>query len=199
MFSVATVAILLQLAVVYWMSGYFKYRGIWSEPEGFWQLLAVDTYAKPLLSWLLQFRAPFRWIGYSVLALEIIGPLLAFSPWRTATWRLIVVSCFWLMHLGIELTLTVGMFSYVSMLAWVLFLPRSFWDFLERAVGIQEPAVQQAVDPAISPLRRPSISYLTSGLALVALIFVISWNLWRCPEPGREHSKANPSDGSTIC
>ncbi len=176
-FSVATVAILLQLAVVYWMSGYFKYRGIWSDPEGFWQLLAVDTYAKPLLIWLLQFRAPFPWIGYSVLALEIIGPLLAFSPWRTATWRLIVVFCFWLMHIGIELTLTVGLFSYVSMLAWVLFLPRSFWDSLGRIFGIGEPAVQQAIDPATPSPHRSWIAYLANGLALVALIFVISWNL----------------------
>lgn len=136
--SLASAAILLQVCLVYAMTGYFKYRGTWLEPEGFENILRFDFYAKGLAPWIAEQPGLAHAMGIGVVALELFGPLLALSPWKTRSIRMLLVPAFLLLHLGIELTLTVGLFGWVSMVAWLLFLPDVFWDRLLGASGIRE-------------------------------------------------------------
>ena len=74
------------------------------------------------------------------LALELLGPFLVLSPWRTNACRLAAVLLFMGFHLGIGLTMRLGLFAWISALAWVVFLPGSVWrDESGRAGSGSEP------------------------------------------------------------
>lgn len=178
--SPASAAILLHVCLMYWMTGYFKYEG-WSEsPNVFYQVIEFQSYSKPFVHSLLQYPHLVRWLGHGVLALEAVGPLLLFIPCGTKWIRLWVGAAFLLLHLGIELSLTVGMFTYVSWCAWLLFLPEIFWDGCVRLV----PSLKRATDPpwpanggAAGWEYRWEKSRLAAILAVLLFGYVVSWNL----------------------
>ncbi len=193
--SLASAAILLQVCLMYVMTAYFKYRGGWVDAEAFQQVLRFETYAKPCAYWLLSFPRILPWLGYAVLALELMGPILVLSPFATRTLRFMLIPCFFLLHLGIEVSLTVGLFGLVSMLAWVLFLPPDFWDIVCRTKGNPEqrenvshlpPEGNFRIEQRDDPLSRVPASgssavqrWVTVGRrAVVAIAFlcVLIWN-----------------------
>ena len=51
-----------------------------------------------------------------------------FCPWKTRTIRAGVVGCFVALHIGIELTMHVVIFSEASLAALTLFTPGTFWS-----------------------------------------------------------------------
>lgn len=126
--SVACGCLLLQTCLMYWLSAYFKYNDVWRNGDALYYTFSYDAYARPLATYMLQFPNVLRYLSIGALALEGIGPCLAFSPWKTAWCRLLVIAAFLSLHVSIELTLTVGLFSYASLLAWIPFLPTMFWE-----------------------------------------------------------------------
>jgi hypothetical protein len=146
----------------------------------FYQVIEFQSYSKPFVHSLLQYPHLVRWLGHGVLALEAVGPLLLFIPCGTKWIRLWVGAAFLLLHLGIELSLTVGMFTYVSWCAWLLFLPEIFWDGCVRLV----PSLKRGTDPpwpanggAAGWEYRWEKSRLAAILAVLLFGYVLSWNL----------------------
>ena len=128
--SIATAAILLQIAVMYWVSGYYKLHGVWRSANGFQEILSADSYARPLAYVFIAHPGFLLWLGRLILWSELVVPWLLFSPVGTKYIRVAAMAWFGLFHLGIQLTLTVGLFAYTCWLAWVLFLPSDIWDRL---------------------------------------------------------------------
>jgi hypothetical protein len=126
--SPASAAILLQMALVYICTGIFKLaNGDWWAGTSLYYVMSFDAYARPAAGWMLQHPELLRALTWGTLALEIGGPVAAFCPWFTGPIRLAVIVSFVLFHLGIELTMTVGLFSWVSLAGWLLFVPGGFW------------------------------------------------------------------------
>ncbi len=126
--SVASMAILIQVALMYWISGYYKLHGVWRSPDGLLEILKTDSYARPLAYVLIQHPVLVAWLARTALWSELILPLLVFSPWGTIPIRLLAIVWFCLFHVGIQLTLTVGQFAFACCLAWSLFLPSEIWN-----------------------------------------------------------------------
>lgn len=171
-YSVASGAIILQICLVYWMSGYFKFSEVWRSGEALEWALSYDAYAKPLANWALEYPQVVRWLGAATLWTELLGPVLVFSPVWTRQIRIAVVAGFLILHLGVELTIHVGLFSCVSMVGWIVLLPDTFWDALTRR---KEPAHEQVV--AATQGKSPW-SMLGQAVAGLLLALVIVWNLW---------------------
>jgi hypothetical protein len=164
--SAATVSILLQLCLMYWLSAYFKLQGIWSAPDGFQRLLAFDCYAKPFAYRLSQHVDWLPWMGHAILGWEVLGPILAFSPVYTHVFRRFVIVGFVLLHIGIELSFTVGLFSYVCLVGWLLFVPGPWWSAL---------AGQGRTDESSSePL---TASRHVNVVVTLLLLYVVVWNV----------------------
>ena len=128
---------MLQLCLVYWFAGTAKLNELWLgfSPDAIWNdpglitsasfggeaieyAMHYDIYAKPLAGLLSHAPWLLRLLCIGTLALEIIGPCLLFIPFGTRWARLTLIAAFALLHIGIELTLHVGMFSWVSLAAW---------------------------------------------------------------------------------
>lgn len=168
--NVATVCLLLQPAIMYWFAAYAKIAPVWtSEYSAIYYALELDLYAKPWGVALRAYPQLLRAMTIGTYWLEWIGPAFAFVPWRTGFWRMMVVAVFWMFHLGLTLTMHLGFFSYVSMAAWLVFLPSGVWDYVERLV-----------------VRCQSALHLGNSARLAAL----GQKLWRAPAaPYRNMSK----------
>jgi len=167
--SIASAAILLQMCLVYWFSAFFKYNDVWKDGLGLYYSLNYDAYAKPLAATLLEHPQLLHALSLATLWGEALLPVLLFVPWGARWLRLVVVAAFFALHIGIELTLTVGLFSYISMCGWLVFLPPEFWNFLTRrkTAGGQARAVDmELTGPSIVP----------QGVCAVLLVYVVLWN-----------------------
>lgn len=140
--SVASAVLLAQVAMIYVTSALLKTDAAWwSTGEAVRDALSLRSYTRPLADTLLRWPGALRWVTRATFALELIGPLIAFSPWRRARCRLAVALAFMAFHLGLSLTLRLGLFPLVGAIGWVPFLPlgpspRALAPSASRAVSV---------------------------------------------------------------
>jgi predicted DCC family thiol-disulfide oxidoreductase YuxK len=133
--SVATAALLLQVCMVYWFTAILKDHPIWLEGQGILYAMQCDSLVSPIGKMLLAFPTLMMVMTYSTLVIEFLGPLAALSPWKNGPIRFAVVVIFWLLHLGMGLTLVLGHFPFICVAAWCAFLPTWFWDRMNARIN----------------------------------------------------------------
>jgi len=200
--SIATAALLMQVCLMYAVSGYFKLQQDgWRDGEAMIRSLSYEPYARPMADVVLGFPSLVQGLGVAVPWLEIVGPVLLLLPWVGRYARLSVVAALALMHVGIELCLTVGLFSYVSLIGLIAFLPVVVFDsrLARRLAGYRapwareprttaaakaEPAAavkSETSPPAAADSRRwqaagATLSVLAEAVCLFFLVYVVAWN-----------------------
>lgn len=133
--NVASAGLLLQLAMMYFFSALFKTHPVWiSEYSAVYYALHCDAFATRWGIALRSFPRLLEWLTLGSYLLELLGPLLAFSPWATSRIRILLVLSFWLFHLGLATTLMLGIFPWVCIACWIVYLPTAFWDAGEQRV-----------------------------------------------------------------
>ena len=130
--SVASVAALLQLCLMYEWTALFKWNPLWLEGEALAEVLSLRLYSTDWGRLLLDYPVVLRWGTWLTLALELLGPWLLFCPWKRHWVRGLTVVALAGMHLGIEWTMHVDLFSYACWVALTLFVPAEFWQALSR-------------------------------------------------------------------
>lgn len=171
-FVVASLALLFQTAMVYWFTAALKWGNEWTrDGTAIYYALSVDQFVKTPGLWLLAFPRVCHALTFCVWWLEILGPFLAFIPWRMAWWRVGVVGAFLTLHLGFALSMRLGPFPMTMMVAWLPFLPAEFWDWIGRR-GEQSPGTLE---------RGSTHRWMRHGVvqtfALICLFYVLFWNL----------------------
>jgi hypothetical protein len=200
--SFGTAAILIQVTLVYLMSGRYKSTDAsWSEGDALYYVLNIDQIASAFGQQLLQYDGLLRAMTRAAYLLEKYGPLLAFIPFGITPFRLATVVMFVGFHAGIALTMEIGLFPYICMAAWIVFLPSWFWDRLERygrrvSFGLSKNSLRWKMKwcPVASPARTESSDAVDRKLepvnwrfrsreivAAAALALVIAVNLDTLP------------------
>ena len=128
--SGGTVAALLQICFVYWFSAALKSPKNWLvRGTGVYYALMLDRYVTEPGKLLLEFHPLLlKFLTYATMGLEAFGPLLAFSPFLSGPVRCFVIVSFMTFHFGMGLCLELGLFSYICIASWLLFVPGWFWD-----------------------------------------------------------------------
>lgn len=128
--SAATVALVLQIAVVYLAAGLSKCNGTWLSGDAVRHAMSVHDHGTPLGEWLFGSGWLSRPLSRGVLAVELVGPvaLVAAPSLRPA-----VVACFMTFHAATCLTMSLGLFGYVGLAAWLAVVPARAWDRLGTA------------------------------------------------------------------
>lgn len=204
--SIPAAGLLLQVCVVYWVTGLVQDGATWQGGSAVYYALALDYWVTPIgaalreRAWLLPFLThATRWF-------ELLGPFLAFAPIWTAQLRLLAILLFAGFHLSLALCLDIGMFPLVSMVGWLAFIPTWFWNRLlpddsDEWTGVKgEPRGDEEDDPEpeaeagegdrhFAP-PRPLTPLLAQvgGLALLLYILAslasqLGWLGVRIPEP----------------
>ncbi|HAA68430.1 MAG TPA: hypothetical protein DCE55_04770 [Planctomycetaceae bacterium] len=200
--SVASVAALLQLCLMYQLTGLFKWNPLWLEGDALAEVLSLRLYSTDWGRLLLDYPAVLRWGTWLTLALELLGPWLLFCPWKQHWFRGLTVIGLAGMHLGIEWTMHVDLFSYACWVALILFVPAEFWETLTRWVlerWVLEhwepyplPYRDETTVPEVASYRQRSATLLCGLLLIVVVLFnlgdlALRWELAREPIPAAMH------------
>jgi len=175
--SMGTFAFLLQLALLYFVSAYLKsYRDWVTDGTSLHYGLHLEQFVTPL-GILVRDHLPTQWLSRATWWLELVAPMLLFSPVATGLLRALLFLAFAGLHVGIGLTLGLWLFSSVCIVAWLVTLPSGFWNRLERTVVPSEAA---RASPAPDEVRDSSGAMgLTSDLLAVSFLgYIVLWNLW---------------------
>lgn len=166
----ATIAIMLQVCFIYWFTVLLKTGSEWWNGQAAGLALELDLYATPAGVWLRQYAALMPLLTWATMIVEILGPTIVWIPFAVARWRMLAIVMMWGLHASFIVCMDIGLFGYVSMLGWVVFLPTSFWTFWRR--GEAAPVTQRA------PLWS-----LREGALLALLVFVFMWNVSTLDHP----------------
>ncbi|MFB6192598.1 MAG: HTTM domain-containing protein [Haloarculaceae archaeon] len=129
--SLATGAFLLQVVLVYATNAVFKLRGsTWTPPgaDAMAYVFGLDRLTVRLGDVLAAYPALYEPLGHLWLVLIVASPLLVLATGRTRTLLAGALIC---MHLGMALTMRLGVFPLVSVTGLVPFLPGRVWDAVE--------------------------------------------------------------------
>jgi len=128
--SVASVALLFQIFIIYFSAGLTKDVGEWViDATAMETILANPTYETPLGLALLDYPALLAVMSVGTIVLELVGSIMVIVPGKSlATRRLVVVPMFIALHVGIAAFMGIGLFPYVCIAVWLVFLPPVFWD-----------------------------------------------------------------------
>ncbi|MFM2160741.1 MAG: hypothetical protein RLZZ383_253, partial [Pseudomonadota bacterium] len=140
--SWATAGVTLQLFAIYFVSWFEKRGAAWVDGTAGWYALNYDTFVDGPGRALLAWPALLELGTHATLALELVGPLLLWSPWRREAVRGALVAAFWVFHLALEGTLEIGWFPWVCIAAWVVLIPGAWWDALGFRPARTEPPVE---------------------------------------------------------
>ena len=130
-FSVASIGVIFQILIIYWATFLFKNHPVWMEEySAVHYILNAEIFVSSLGLILAKNQLILPILTGGSVWLELIGPFLIFVPWFNKYWKLFVLSSFILMHLGFAVFMTLGLFPYISIMAWLIFVPAVFWDKL---------------------------------------------------------------------
>lgn len=166
-FSIATIAVVLQLAVVYLGAGLAKCNADWFTGDALVHAISVHDHGTSLgmaigtNPWLTR---PLQWL---VLTGEIALPLMLIAMPKPAV-RIAIVVMATLFHVGIWLGMTVGLFPLVGFVAWLPVLPAACWT---------RDATTQA--PHVARLGRWASWACGAALVIAAMAFGFQLPWWR--------------------
>lgn len=172
-------AYVAQVACVYIITGVAKYKQAgWREGSG----LAYALWLQQYTTWLgdLLGKLPVSWLhaaNHGVLAVEVLLPLLLFLPWRVPLMRMACFAAFVAFHVAVLVTLKVGLFSLISVVAWIPLLPAEFWCWLSR--HSKSPSTEALLHPTSEESGRKELGWralMPNLLGAVLLSFLVLWN-----------------------
>ena len=159
--SIASAAVLLQLFFIYFFSGINKDFGEWVlHPSAMKTVLGSTGFGNELGRSIAQFDSAMAVVSVLTIALEVVGAVLLFIPGKhLPSLRVILVGAFIAFHLGMAIFMNLGIFPFVMISVWLLFVPSFVWDKVTNEVIEGET-------PA------PDRSLVRNGLAAAALLYI---------------------------
>jgi hypothetical protein len=135
--SLAVLALLLQLAVIYGLNFAHKTGPTWRQGTAVHYVLYQERIVTWLGVWAGQ-HLPFavtKGMTYGTLTIEASAPVLILTPicWRQT--RLLAILLINLLHTGIALFANLGIFSAAMIAFCPLLLDSTHWDWLSRRMG----------------------------------------------------------------
>ena len=180
--SVATAAILLQVVLVYTVNAVLKLQSpLWLRGDAIRYVFGLDQLTVGFGDLLAGYPMLLETFDYLWLALVIVSPLLLVMTGRRRT---ALAGLFALMHLGMAMTMRLGLFPLVSIAALFPFLHSGVWDRVEARLGsvlharVDFPDVSAPGRPAIHPSQTTiaRLHQAASVLVVVLLVLVLYWN-----------------------
>jgi hypothetical protein len=131
--SWASLGLLMQVMSVYFFSAILKNAPEWTTNyHAVYYALSLDRHVLPLGRLLNDYLPLTQGLTIYVWWLELLGPILIFTPILLRPVRLVLMLCFMTMHLGFWLTLELGHFPFVSFASLTVFFGGWIWDALDR-------------------------------------------------------------------
>lgn len=179
--SFASVAVTLQICMVYWFAAIPKTDPSWTADYSATQLaLCLDQFLTPVGYY---FRETFTdWLPlFTMLVImwEFWGPFLLLFPFDRGQTRCLAILGFVGMHAGFGATMELGIFAWISALSQTVLLPSWFWDRPARRLvtKLDQHAANKWEEP-VPYSEEPALQWFPREVAFYALLFyLLVWNL----------------------
>jgi len=186
--SVATAALLIQVVIVYAVNAVIKLRGeAWVSGEAIRIVFGLDHLTVRFGDLLTELPVLLEGLGWLWLGLLVASPLLLALRGRS---RAAFAGLFALMHLGMALTMRLGLFPLISITALLPFVPPSVWRSWTVRFG---SSFQQRVQPVtrgrwlerrlprfprfpLDPRTRRRLHRTGQVVVAVLLVLILLWN-----------------------
>jgi hypothetical protein len=169
--SFGSAGLLLQIVTFYLGAGLLKLQHeIWTTGRAVDLFLGIDMYTNRVGAWAsghLFGLGPL--LTYGTLAVECVGPFVLLLSFGRPYVRTATVLAFVVFHLGIQLTIHIGLFEILSIVAVSVFLPAWFFDRLgTRAAESAAPRLDRSRPP------QPWARRLRETVAAASLVLVLA-------------------------
>ncbi|WP_161888980.1 HTTM domain-containing protein [Pontibacter russatus] len=195
-FSAATVAYIVQVGIVYVSTALLKDSPEWhTDGTALYYALSLDQILMPGGRLIYPYPELLRVLTLGAYYTELLLPFLLLIPFYNNFFRVVVVVVLVGFHIGISLTLFVGLFYLINIASVVGLLPRPVMDWIDRRLlsSFRRPYTGQ-FQHIFKRLRQPSLlsvrvslnrplaprhllSQLRNGFVAVALLYCVWWNL----------------------
>lgn len=187
------IALLLQITFLYLFTALLKNGPEWhSEGTALYYALSLDQLVKPLGKLLYPHLTLLQWGTWIAVTTEFLIPILIFLPWNSSFFRTVALVLLIILHLFIEITMQVGLFSFICISAGLCLIPSGFYDKIPGQLKVFRKWFMRLVSEFnyILPYRN-RVSYPVIGLGarmiiLLGLSFGLVWNihsLYKLPDP----------------
>ena len=195
-FSAATAAYIMQIFLVYFCTALLKSSPEWNQDgTALYYALSLDQILMPAGKLIYPYPELLRFLTLGTWYTELLLPFLLLIPFYNNIFRLIVIGVLFGFHLGISLTLFVGLFYLINIASIVGLLPTKAMDWIEQRFlssfrrpltgqfqrifkGFKSPATLQVQFSLQRPLlSRPQLRYLRETFVSLVLLYCIWWNI----------------------
>lgn len=161
--SPATVALVLQIAAVYLGAALSKWNPTWLSGDAVGCALSIHDHGTAWGDALARHPAVCRLLTWAVLGIEVAAPCLLVATGRPAV-RIALVAIFLAFHAATAMLMSLGLFAFVGMAAWLALVPTAWWDSWLAPARL--PAQTAAPLPAAGPR---SGAWLESATVVAAI------------------------------
>lgn len=134
-FSAATIGIAVQIAILYTSTALLKTgKEWWPDGTASYYALQLDSFVTPFGRWMGTQVEMLKLGTYAVYFLELFSGFLLFLPIFFQQVRLLVVATLMFMHFNFDLAMRLGIFPWVDIIALIILIPSSFWDFCSKKI-----------------------------------------------------------------
>jgi hypothetical protein len=170
--TLANLGYLCLIASVYFFTVCLKTSPEWrTDGSAIYYALSLEQIRLPLGDLLYQFPLLMKLLTWFVFYLELAIPILILWPDKKGNLRLIAFILLLLLHIGIGLTLYVGLFFIINIVTGIGLLPKSVMDKLERNLKLTKNKFPGRIKK-ITPLK-----YITNSICLFVIGISIIINL----------------------
>jgi hypothetical protein len=175
--SVASVALLLQIVLIYMFAGFGKIDPEWvSEGIAIERVMNGDYARQPVQGLLLSSPGLMRLLTLTVVPFETLGPLLLLVTYRLPRCRVAVVFAFICFQAGLGSSMDLHLFPFAMTAGILPFLPTAFWEWIDTRRGAprEAPAAGGAAErlPAASRLG----TFVVQPIVCVLLVYTVFAN-----------------------
>lgn len=125
---------IVQTICVYLFTFLYKWDPVWFEKfDSVYYAMNLDLFTRPLGKALLEYPLLMKVSSAYAIALEGLAPVLILIPWRMQFWRAAAVLLLFSLHIGIWMTLVLGIFPAACLILWMAFIPSSFWQLFRKS------------------------------------------------------------------
>ncbi|GEO05739.1 HTTM domain-containing protein [Adhaeribacter aerolatus] len=133
--SVATAAYILQVCFMYIFTAFIKTSPEWrTEGTALYYALSLDQVLMPMGHLIYPYPVLLKYLTHLTFYTELLLPLVLFIPVYTTFFRLVFVGVLASFHVGISLTLFVGLFYLINFASLAGMLPAKTMDWVDTKV-----------------------------------------------------------------
>lgn len=133
--SVATLGYMVLIFSVYFFTGILKCGSEWnSEGTALYYAFSLDQMTWPIGKMLLEHQSFLKVLTVFVRWFEILAPFLLFIPFKNSKFRLLFIVSITAFHIGISMTLFVGLFYLIGIISLLGLLPTEAMDWFDGRI-----------------------------------------------------------------